>query len=440
MRLFKKPSFQDYYISTDIHDLDVSYINKLGTEKQFLAKKYIYINDTHEKTVWETLPSRSRKQVQEEIYKVFLNASLSARSPLIHKWYWPNGARSFFTFRADMDAGDEKSLLKYVDAVSPWAKSLSFFVCGKAYSGKEELLQTVAGLGAEIGNHTHAHYVFSKKDKNRINLELTEHLLASVEIEPKGYVGPASFFHTSMYDVLEEKGYAYTSSFGLAHDDFPFFPAKSGSAPYNMVEIPFHCLGDRFPKFGLELDSADVRVFFDQLLEKKYLHCEPMFIYGHPDMPGRMGDHPELVKHICKKALSYADVCTGNMADIAAWWKRRHEASADISYERENNRVVAKNYCASADVYWSIQIGQDCKYLVSGEELQKGICLDNLDIYKKIDLAASPYAQVGEAVESAAEKISLRTRVGNLRKEYRRKQRMIRELNVAKTRLKGVVS
>lgn len=337
----------------------------------------------------------------------------------------------FFSFRADMDAGDEASLLRFVENIRPWSKSLSLFVCGKAYVGKEHLLKEVVGLESEVGNHTFVHYVFSDKELNRKNLELTEALLSGVGIVPKGYVGPASFWHPSMYEILEEKGYQYTSSFGVSHDDFPLFLPKIDSEAYSMVEIPFHCLGDRFPKFGLRLDAEEVGRFFDQLLEKKYHSCEPMFIYGHPDMPGRMGDFPQLVTRIFQKAFSYEDVCTGNMADIASWWKKRHEARANIFFDREKNLVIAKDYHGADEVYWSIQLAEDCKYLVSGEDLRRGIQLDSLEIYKKVDMTDFPNKEVGEVIVSPPEKQSLRKRVDNYLKEYRRKKRMLRELNLA---------
>jgi peptidoglycan/xylan/chitin deacetylase (PgdA/CDA1 family) len=397
-------------------------------------KKFINIGGG-KPLIWEYLPESFTRQSNQFPLNTVLNLEKKVR---IEKWYWPHGARSFFSFRADMDEGNEGSLLRFLDAMAPWHKSLSLFVCGKAYIGKERLLQKISELNVEVGNHTYTHYVFSSKDKNRINLELTERLLTLVAIDPKGYVGPASFFHKGMYGLLEEKGYEYTSSFGLSHDGFPFFPRKNNSATYRMVEIPFHCLGDRFPKFGISLDSDTVRTFFEQLLEKKYHRCEPMFIYGHPDMPGRMGDHPDLVKCICEKALSFDDVSTGNMADIAAWWKRRHDTVADISYERDNNLVVAKNYHGSEDVYWSIQVAEDCKYVVSGEQLQKGIRLDGLESYKKIDLTEGPYSEIGSVIESPAEKISLRTKIGNLRREYRRKRRMIHELKRAYVEMEQV--
>ena len=216
-----------------------------------------------------------------------------------------------------------------------------------------------------------------------------------------------------------------------------FYPTKNRAEEYRMVEIPFHCVGDRFPKFGMELDSEEVGSFFEQLLEKKYHLCEPMFIYGHPDMLGRMGDHPELVKRICKKALSFDDVCTGNMADIADWWRVRHNTSADIIHNQKDNVVIATEYCGSSDVYWGIQVEDGCKYLVSGEDLQEGVKLDELEKYKKIDLTISPYSNIGEVFDLPAEKVSLRSKLANWHRDLRRKRRMIRELRTASLRMKG---
>ncbi|MBB5346982.1 hypothetical protein JWG42_12645 [Desulfoprunum benzoelyticum] len=414
--------------------------HRLAIQKiSHVDKNYIFLNEFFPSFIWENLPLRSTKKIHNEINIEIFKTLKSSGIPLIQKWYWPNGCRSFFSFRADMDAGDEASLLRFVDIIRPWSKSLSLFVCGKAYVGKEHLLKEVINLETEVGNHTFLHYVFNDKKRNRKNLELTEALLSRVGVIPKGFVGPASFWHPSMYEVLEEKGYQYTSSFGVGHDDYPFFLPKNDSEAYSMVEIPFHCLGDRFPKFGFELGSEEVGRFFEQLLEKKYHSCEPMFIYGHPDMPGRIGDCPQLVKRICQKALSYKDVCTGNMADIAAWWRRRDSATANIEFDKASNRLFATHYRASPDVYWSIQVAADCKFLVSGQDLQAGVSLDLLDSYKKISLSHIPFANVGEVADCPPEKENLRKRLGNWRREYQRKRKMIHQLNTTDVQAKGAV-
>jgi hypothetical protein len=406
-------------------------------KKPVVGKSFIYFNHQYPSLIWENLPFYPRKKARTRLHKEIFNSMKSSGVPLIQKWYWPNGCRSFFSFRADMDAGNDKSLLRFVDTIRPWSKSLSLFVCGKAYVGKKHLLNAVADLGAEVGNHTFVHYVFSDKGRNRKNIELTETLISDAGISPKGYVGPASFWHPTMYEILEEKGYQYSSSFGIGHDDFPFFLAKNDSEKYSMVEIPFFCLGDRFPKFGFELDSEDVGIFFEQLLEKKYYSCEPMFIYVHPDMPGRMGDCPQLVKRIVEKALSYKDVCTGNMADIAAWWQRRENATANIEFDKVRNRIFATDYHAGSDVFWSIQVTEDSKYLVSGEDFQAGISLDSLNSYKKIDLSDVPFAEVGEVINAPCKKEGLRTQIKNLFREYRRRRKKIHQLNTSVLDVKG---
>lgn len=248
---------------------------------------------------------------------------------------------------------------------------------------------------------------------------------------PKGYVGPASFWHRSMYQVLQEKGYEYASSFGLSHDDFPSFIPKSRHEMFSMVELPFHCLGDRFPKFGMDLDSKEVAEFFDRLIEKKYHLCEPIFIYGHPDMPGRMGDYPQLVARICSKALSFGDVCTGNMADIAAWWKKRHETEAEIEFDTEKGLVIAREYRGSDDVYWSIQVDDNYRYLVSARDLRSGVLLDALRQYKRISRTKSPYEKIGEVIEDSKRSSGWKMKLQGWFREFRRQRKMDHALRSA---------
>ncbi len=394
-------------------------------------RRFVYINPEHQCDVWERLPTCSRKKIRNEIRNAAIGKARAAGIPFIQKWYWPQGARSYFTFRADMDGGDGTSLSRFIEGVQPWRASLSLFVCGKAYAGKSELLKMTVALGAEIGNHTYTHFVFSDRKRNRLNLELTEVLLSRNKVIPKGYVGPASFWHRSMYQVLEEKGYEYTSSFGLSHDDFPSFIPKSRHEMFSMVELPFHCLGDCFPKFGMNLDSEEVGEFFDRLIKKKYHLCEPMFIYGHPDMPGRMGDYPKLVARICNKALSYDDVRTGNMADIAEWWRIRHATKAEIEFDRENRLVIAREYRGSNDVYWSIQVDDDYRYLVSARDLRSGVRLDALQQYKRISLMKSPHEIIGEVDEGSVRRSGRKTKLQRWFREWQRQRKMDHSLRNA---------
>lgn len=396
-----------------------------------VGKKFIVIKNEEVPYIWENLPFVARRNVRKVLVDVLWRAYHAAGLPLVQKWYWPGGAKSFFCFRADMDAGNEDSMRSYLKVVRPWVSNLSLFVCGSAYIGKEKLLQNVADLGAEIGNHTYTHYVYSTSEHNRVNLQLTEQLLNRVGVTPKGFVGPASFWHSSMYQVLQEEGYEYTSSFGVDHDNLPYFPPRQEGGTYNMLEIPFHCLGDRFPKFGIGIDSLSVKQFFDQLIEKKYQSSEPINIYGHPDMLGRMGDSPSLIEHICSKALSFGNVWTGNMSALAAWWRKRHDAQAIIKYDMTTKRLIAEEMQADPDVYWSVKVAEKGQYLISGDDLCKGISMDSLEYLPRMNLQSSVETLTGEVMDPPSSKGGVMQFIKDGRRNIRRKRQKIHELKSA---------
>lgn len=397
-----------------------------------IGRKYLYINEKQQNVVWERLPLLGwkdvRAQVNNKAFEYFRDRGL----PIVQKWYWPRGARSFFSYRADMDEGNASIMKGFLKAARSWSDCLSFFVCGKAYAKNVEILESLAKLGSEIGNHTYMHYVFSDYERNWLNIEHTEALLGRVGVVPKGYVGPAYFWHPSMYEVLEDKGYRYASSFGVAQDDYPFYPPKRGGGKHGLLEIPFHCIGDRFPVFDIGLEEDEVSRFFDRLMENKYALCEPMFLYGHPDMPGRIGEHPELVERIIRKARSFGDVCVGNMTDVAGWWKRRDKACADIIYDRQGERMHAERYIGTEDVSWSIQTKKGVKYIVAAEDLKKGIQLERLVQYRNIQIADAPFPGVGEVVDTGTGDDGWVQKGKLLHRNWRRKRRMVRGLREAR--------
>lgn len=398
-----------------------------------IKRKYLYINEKQQNVVWERLPLLGwkdvRAQVNNKAFEYFRDRGL----PIVQKWYWPRGARSFFSYRVDMDEGNASIMKGFLKAARSWSDCLSFFVCGKAYAKNVEILESLAKLRSEIGNHTYMHYVFSDYERNWLNIEHTEALLGRVGIVPKGYVGPAYFWHPSMYEVLEDKGYHYASSFGVAQDDYPFYPPMRGGGRHGLLEIPFHCIGDRFPVFDIGLEEDEVIQFFDRLMENKYALCEPMFLYGHPDMPGRIGEHPELVERIIRKARSFPDVCIGNMADIARWWKERRDTTAQIIHDRREGIIRAEDFCGSEDIFWSIQFTNDEKIIVSPGELQKGVQIERLNQYKKIGLVEAPFPGIGRLVAGDSREDGWDKRYRVFYSNWRRRRRMVQGLaNVSK--------
>lgn len=399
--------------------------------KRKVLKQNVKVDEIGKTDLWENLPFTNKKNVRRIIVDIIKFAYHSAGLPLVQKWYWPGENRSIFSFRADMDAGRSESMLRFLDNVKPWKDILSCFVCGKSYEGKCDLLKKTSEVVSEIGNHTYTHFVYSSAVQNRINLELTERLLEKVGIKPKGYVGPASFWHPSMYDVLQEKGYQYTSSFGVDHDNLPYFPVRNSIETYDLVEIPFHCLGDRFPKFGMGLDSLEVFRFFDLLIDKKYRAGEPITLYGHPDMEGRLGDHPVLIKSIFERALSLPDIWSGNMGELAKWWRERHAVQARVYWYPDSGTIFAKGMNDGPDIFWSIHTSDGRWFLEKGSRLKEGAQIDALT--SRTPLSPAKPTDIGEVISPSLNH-NFRTLFYNWRSSLRRRVKKTRELKAAQLR------
>jgi len=202
-------------------------------------------------------------------------------------------------------------------------------------------VQAARNEGVEIGNHLFSHYVFPEGATNRRNLLTGHRFLESMGLRPVGLVAPAHFWHRSLYAAMTSLGYRYASCFGLDHDHLPYYPVVRGRVG-RVLEMPFHCIGDFLPKFGIPLHSETMRTYLARLISKKYAAGEPMNLYGHPDIPGRMGTAPSLVAFIRERALQHADVWTGQMQDLASWWQRRQAVRCRPALSADGRRLLCR--------------------------------------------------------------------------------------------------
>lgn len=300
------------------------------------SQRFIIVESN--KFIFEELCTTHKKNLQRIIIEVLKQAFFKRGVPFIHKWHFPGKNRSAFCFRGDADGGPKENYLQWLNAVKPYAENTSVFFCTNPYESKKDLIKASLDAGLEVGSHNHWHIVFPEKFTNLISLRKSEDIFKSLNITPRGFVAPASFWHPSLYKLLEEKNYLYSSSFRINHDGLPYFPSINGKLG-KVLEIPFHCLGDRFPVSGIPLDSKDVYRFFEKIIAKKYAAAEPMFFYGHPDIEGRMGTTPKLVRFIMETARSYSDVKPMQLSEYAKWWHRRNRFKAECVYDAKSSEL-----------------------------------------------------------------------------------------------------
>lgn len=301
-----------------------------------------FINVGNGQSIYEEMSATVKKNVRRVIVEIIKQAFFRQGLPFIHKWYFPGENRSVLCFRGDADGGPKENFQCWLDAVRPFSTCTSVFFCTSKYIHKKDLIIAAANAGLEVGSHNHWHIVFPDRFTNSKSLIRAETVLNSAGLHPTGFVAPAFFWHPSMYQLLEERDYLYASSFRVNHDGIPYYPLVNGRIG-KVLEIPYHCLGDRFPVSNIPLDGETSRRFFETLIKKKYLAGEPMFLYGHPDIKGRMGTSPELVRFIFETAMSYSDVKPLQLSPYADWWRKRTDLKIEGFYDINSSRVAFRN-------------------------------------------------------------------------------------------------
>ncbi|ACN15092.1 hypothetical protein HRM2_19910 [Desulforapulum autotrophicum HRM2] len=301
-----------------------------------------FVNVGNGQLIYEEMSAIVKKNVRRVVIEIIKQAFFRQGLPFTHKWYFPGKNRSVLCFRGDADGGPKENFKCWLDAVRPFSTSTSVFFCTSKYTHKKDLIVAAANAGLEVGSHNHWHIVFPDRFTNSKSLIRAETVLNSADQHPTGFVAPAFFWHPSLYHLLEQRGYLYASSFRVNHDGIPYFPVVNGRIG-KVLEIPYHCLGDRFPVSNIPLDGEISRRFFETLIKKKYSAGEPMFLYGHPDIKGRMGTSPELVRFILETAMSYSDVKPLQLSPYAKWWRQRTDLKVESFYDVKSSRVGFRN-------------------------------------------------------------------------------------------------
>jgi len=290
--------------------------------------------------VWHRHSKVVKKNIRKVIAHLIKAALHEAGLPYVHKWYWPNGKQSAFCFRGDLEGQcNKESLNNFKSIIDDYGSSMTLSCTASEHMLNQGVFEYLAKTGAEIANHTCTHYVFSNRRDNERDFYLSEKILDRFFGKISGFIGPAHFWHSSMYKIIEENGYEYASSFGLDHDNMPYNPVISGELS-NLVEIPFHCIGDFLPNFNLPLSSEVVKKYYFKFLKYRYDKAEPLWIYGHPDMKDRIGDHPDLIRFVFEKCSEFPNVWFAQLKTVADWWGVRNAEKGDICFDTLTSRLL----------------------------------------------------------------------------------------------------
>jgi len=223
-----------------------------------------------------------------------------------------------------------------LDAIAGNEQATSHFVSGSAYQGAGEALARLRGL--DVGSHGFWHHTYRNEDENLHNIRRGIEVLGAAGLEPRGFAAPHGRFHRGLLVALETLNVPYSSEFGLAYDELPFFVDDS-----EVLQIPVHPIS-----LGLFLDAlrrqcrdravripelAEAAVdgavqYFEELAGARYRSGEPVFLYGHPT--GRLGRYPRLLGHVFQTVSQFGGIWRTTMTEFAAWWRLRSQVRVTV--------------------------------------------------------------------------------------------------------------
>ncbi len=271
------------------------------------------------KTSWKDLTAYT---AMERTRKAVLPTRTSPDLPYILPWHYPNGARSHVNVRIDADWCNRKEWECTMEMLKPLGKHASWFITtGKVREEDMDLFGTLKQSGVEIGSHMYFHYTFRDEANNRHNMDLAEKWLKDHGIQSRSFVSPSAKWSPELQRCIDEKGYIYSSEFGLAHDCLPFETERG------TLQVPVHAV---CPCNFLEKEG--IGNYYSAVADALYRACLPIHLYGHPHDMHLMG------KEVIEKIAALPDVHISTLLDYALWWKER-KFTYDLEHENDQWKI-----------------------------------------------------------------------------------------------------
>jgi peptidoglycan/xylan/chitin deacetylase (PgdA/CDA1 family) len=235
--------------------------------------------------------------------------------PFVHKWYYPNGASSIFTFRIDSDKGSQEEIEQIFRLCEEHHIPATWFLDVKSHEPWLSYFRKFSRQ--EIGIHCYHHAVYNSIVLNKENFEKAKTLLERQGIHPAGIAAPTGEWNPYFGKAIQELGMQYSTEFGYDYDNFPSFPPIAGSMS-SVLQLPIHpiCIGSLL---RARFSPVAMISYFKEIIDAKIALSEPVCLYHHPTH-----DHREVFKEVFEYIQS-RNVGAMSYADYARWWKRRSE-------------------------------------------------------------------------------------------------------------------
>ena len=273
---------------------------------------------------------------------------------------YPYPYRSAFNFRIDYDeyqAVDFTSIVKQCDTLQSLT---SHYVCASAFQQQPQVLDALKDF--DVGGHGWIHRTYRDRMQNYGNIQRGMEWLQDQNLDVDGFVSPHGIWNRGLGCVLEDLGIRFSSEFGLAHDELPFFPymescfsgrllssdepveflrpqSSSVHSGYfsSVLQLPVHpvCLGVLL-EAGI-CDPSIIAEYFFSVVERKFQEGSPAFLYGHPTR--RLGQWPVVISTAYRVAQQYPQMWKTTLRNFAQWWHQRNRLCPVVNRKRDGYEV-----------------------------------------------------------------------------------------------------
>lgn len=280
-------------------------IDKLIVDTRYAVRSFY---SPHRRLPFERVSCVSKSVLRYIFHRILVYLYHQRNLPYVHRWYFPDAARSVFCFRIDTDFGSAEQIDHLLEILEKNSIPATWFL--DVQNQLPHLARFKEFSRHEIGVHCYQHQRYTSgehftKDVTRATTILRQH-----GFEVTGFAAPYGEWQPYFQSTLRSLGFEYSSEFSYDYDNLPSMTAGG------MLQIPIHpiCIG------SLKRHSYSEKAmkgYFDEVLRKKLALNEPLIFYHHPrDMRYPVLDHLfATVKDLGIPSMTFRD--------FAHWWKQR---------------------------------------------------------------------------------------------------------------------
>ena len=261
----------------------------------------------------------------------------SRRLPFAHLWFFPNGEKNIFAFRVDTDSASKSEIEKLYQICKKNDVSATWFVDTKS---QENWIGHFSEMeDQEIAYHCYEHRVYSDFYANQLDMEKGLSILKKAGIRSAGYAAPYGEWNFRLGHLIQEIGYEYSSEFGCAYDDLPFFP-HLGTGFSRALQVPIHPISTRRLHLAKHNETQMVEYYLGIIQQKLFLN-DPIVFYDHP-IHGHFRIFEKVFEEVRKRNIPNL-----RLHDYQSWWRKRIDARWKAAYEKGKLSIHSSNAQAS---------------------------------------------------------------------------------------------